>query len=138
MEFDIMEALAAWGPWRHDIGMHWDDYQHDHKSIGDFSCYYVPDAEGFDTVGMLWTPGEIIMYDNGKESVRWDSPRVGSVESYILLNYITGGWESDPIDDRELPSDFVVDYVRVWQRKDLASPKDGPKKNEDGLYPPKG
>ena len=33
-----------------------------------------------------------------------------------------------PLDDpARLPDDFVIDYVRVWQRKDLASEADGPR-----------
>ena len=31
-----------------------------------------------------------------------------------------GGWDNDPLDDARLPADFVIDYVRVWQRRDLA------------------
>jgi hypothetical protein len=38
-----------------------------------------------------------------------------------------GGWDNNAVDDKQLPADFVVDYVRVWQRKDLASAADGPK-----------
>ena len=33
------------------------------------------------------------------------------------------------LDDAKLPDDFIIDYVRVWQRKDLATPGDGPKPN---------
>ena len=49
---------------------------------------------------------------------------------------LTGGWESEPMDDAQLPSDFVFDYIRAWQRKDLASPEDGPKPNEGGPLAP--
>ena len=42
---------------------------------------------------------------------------------------MTGGWETEALDDAQLPADFVLDYVRVWQRKDLATPDDGPKPN---------
>ena len=40
------------------------------------------------------------------------------------------------MDDAQLPSDFVFDYIRAWQRKDLASPEDGPKPNEGGPLAP--
>ena len=136
MEFDIMETLSIWGPNRHDFGMHWDGYMKYHKSIGMFTAYVHPDKDGFITVGMLWTPSLLIMYDNGKEAARWESPRIGSTQEYILLTMLTGGWESEPMDDAQLPSDFVFDYIRVWQRKDLASPQDGPKPNEGGTLAP--
>jgi len=136
MEFDIMETLSIWGPNRHDFGMHWDAYQKFHKSLGMFTAYVHPDAEGFITVGMLWLPGLVVMYDNGREAARWESPRISSVPAYFILDHITGGWETEPIDDRQLPADFVIDYVRAWQRKDLASPGDGPKPNDGGPLPP--
>jgi|GEM_PF-440550 len=137
MEFDIMETLSLWGPWRHDFGMHWDGYQKYHKSNGVFTCYSQPDKDGFVTVGMLWTPGLVVMYDNGKEAARWETPRIGSVPEYMILDNVTGGWEAEPLDEKQLPGDFVIDYVRVWQRKDLASAMDGPKPNDGGPYPPK-
>ena len=62
--------------------------------------------------------------------MRWDNPRISDTQAYILLDNFTGGWESDPMDDKQLPADLLIDYVRVWQRKDLASPEDGPKPNK--------
>ena len=50
----------------------------------------------------------------------------------ILLDNVTGGWETESLDDSQLPGDFVIDYVRVWQRNDLATPEDGPKPNDGG------
>ena len=136
MEFDIMETLSIWGPYRHDFGMHWDDYVKYHKSNGAFNLYAPTDKDGFVTVGMLWTPGHVAMYDNGQEVASWDSPRISSVPEYFILDNITGGWESEPLDDSKLPADFVIDYVRAWQRKDLASDADGPKQNDGGPLPP--
>jgi hypothetical protein len=37
-----------------------------------------------------------------------------------------GGWDNSPLEDAKLPDDFVIDWVRAWQRKDLASELDGP------------
>jgi len=137
MEFDIMEQLSIWGPNRHDFGMHWDHYMKNHKSIGTFSCYFQPDAEGYLTVGMLWTPGSVVMYQQGREASRWETSRISNIPSYMILQHITGGWETEGMDDAQLPSDMLFDYIRVWQRKDLASPVDGPKPNDGGPLAPK-
>jgi hypothetical protein len=137
MEFDIQEQLSIFGPNRYDIGFHWDHYMKNHKSTGTMGCYFQPDAEGFVTCGMLWTPGSLVIYQNGRVAGRWDCRRIGSIPSYIILQHITGGWETEGLDDEQLPSDMIFDYVRVWQRADLASPADGPKPNDGGLYPPK-
>ncbi|CAN5568953.1 hypothetical protein BH09VER1_BH09VER1_30980 [soil metagenome] len=136
MEFDIMETLSIWGVNRHDFGVHWDGYMKYHKSLGFMTAYTHPDKDGFITVGMLWTPGVVVEYDNGVETGRWESPRISTIQSYLILYNIFAGWETEPIDDKQLPADFLIDYVRVWQRKDLASPGDGPKPNNGDPHPP--
>ena len=60
-----------------------------------------------------------------EELWRWDDPRVSNVPSHFIFEVTTGGWDNNPVDDKQLPADYVVDYVRVWQRKDLASDADG-------------
>jgi len=136
MEFDIMETLSIWGVARHDFGMHWDSYGVSHKSHGMFTAYVQPDKEGFITVGMLWTPGLVVLYDNGRETARWECPRVSTIQSHLILDNVLGGWEAEAVDDAKFPADFVVSYVRVWQRKDLASAVDGPIPNKATLGRP--
>lgn len=121
MEFDIMEHLDRWGPYRYNIAMHWDGYQKEHKSVGTANIYVQADKDGFITPGFLWTPGRVIFYCNGKEVGRWENPRVSTVPSAFIIEMTTGGWDNNALDDRQLPADYVLDYVRVWQRKDLAS-----------------
>jgi len=124
MEFDIMEFISGWGPCRYNIAMHWDGYGANHKSIGSDRIYVQPDPEGFVTAGMLWTPGSAVYYCNGKEIFHYESPRVSNVPSYIMLDMVSGGWDNEPLDDAKLPADFTIDYIRVWQRKDLAAEPD--------------
>jgi len=138
MEFDIMENLSVWGVQRYNIAMHFDGYMKYHKTLGAEDNYVPADKDGYITSGLLWTPGSAIFYGNGKELFRWEGPRVSSVQSYVILEHVTGGWEKEPLDAAQLPADFIVDYVRVWQRKDLASPEDGPKPNDGNpLHPNK-
>ena len=42
----------------------------------------------------------------------------------LIVNMVTGGWDNLPLDDAKLPADYQIDWVRCWQRKDLASPVD--------------
>lgn len=129
MEFDILEFLSGWGPYRYNLAYHWDGYGKEHKSAGTTTNYVLPDKDGYITTGVYWAPGLAVYYAQGKEVLRWESPRVSSVPSYIMFDMVTGGWDNKPLDDAQLPDDFVIDYVRVWQRKDLASPADGPLPN---------
>jgi beta-glucanase (GH16 family) len=125
MEFDVMEHLDRWGPYRYNIAMHWDGYGKDHKSVGSDKIYVQPDKEGYITCGLLWTPGHASFYCNGKEALTWDNARISDVPEDIMFTLPQGGWDNNPIDDSKLPDDFIIDYVRVWQRKDLASAADG-------------
>lgn len=126
MEFDIVEHLTRWGPYRYNIAMHWDGYGKDHKAIGTSNIYVQPDKDGFVTSGLLWLPGSAAYYFNGKEVARWETPRMSAIPSHLMYTLPQGGWDNNAVDNKKLPADFVIDYVRVWQRKDLASPADGP------------
>ena len=130
MEFDIMEFLSGWGTYRFNIACHWDGYGKEHKSVGSDRTYVYTDQEKYVTTGLLWTPGSAVVYNNGKEVFRWENPRVADVHEYLMFDMVSGGWDNTPLDDAKLPDDFTIDYVRVWQRKDLASPADGPKPNQ--------
>lgn len=122
MEIDIMENLTRWGSSRYNIAVHWDGYKKDHKSIGDSKVYVQPDSGGFITCGLLWEPGMLVFYGNGKEVGRWKNPRVASVPTYMMFTVPQGGWDNDRVDDSGLPDDFVLDYVRAWQRKEWIRP----------------
>lgn len=127
MEFDIMEHLTGWGPNRNNVAMHYDGYDKNHKVVGADKLYIAPDKDGFVTYGLLWTPGSAIYYANGREIARWENERIGNQQSYIIFTLPSGGWDNLPLDDAQLPDAMQIDYVRVWQRKDLASPADGKK-----------
>ena len=130
MEYDIMEWLARWGPYRFNIAFHWDGYQDDHRQTGSTCIYTDHDKDGFVTSGLLWLPGKAVIYSNGREVARWESARVSSVPSDVMFTHVMGGWDNNDLDDKLLPADFVIDYVRCWQRKDLASDVDGVKSTE--------
>ena len=125
-----MEFLSGWGPYRFNIACHWDGYGKEHKAVGSQNIYVRTDKEGYITTGLLWTPGLAVIYNNGKEALRWENPRVSDLQEYIMFDMVSGGWDNPPLDDAKLPDDFIIDYVRVWQRKDLATPEDGPKPNK--------
>lgn len=125
MEFDVMEHLTRWGPNRYNIAMHWDGYGKEHQQTGTQNVYYQPDTDGFVTAGLLWLPGLAVFYANGREVARWETPRISSIPSDIMFTHVSGGWDNNALDNAQLPDDYVIDYVRVWQRADLASSADG-------------
>jgi beta-glucanase (GH16 family) len=120
MEFDILEFLTRYGPNRYNIAAHWDNYGKDHKSNGTERIYAQPDREGFITAGLLWEPGKATWYANGEPVAEWTDARIASVPEYILFTAVSGGWGGNDLTGEGLPDDFVLDYVRVWQRSDWA------------------
>jgi beta-glucanase (GH16 family) len=125
MELDIMEHLTRWGPYRYNVALHFDGYGPEHKAVGSSNNYVRADKDGFITSGLLWTPGSAVFYCNGQEIWRWEDPRVSTVPAHFIIEMTTGGWDNNAVDDAQLPADYLIDYVRVWQRRDLASSADG-------------
>ena len=121
MELDIVEHLTRWGSNRYNIAVHWDGYGKEHKSVGTSNAYVQPDQDGFIVAGVLWEPGCLTYYGNGKPILRWENPRVGTITSYPILYMVSGGWDNNALDDSQLPADFAIDWVRCWQRADLAA-----------------
>ncbi|HEV7401831.1 MAG TPA: glycoside hydrolase family 16 protein [Chthoniobacteraceae bacterium] len=130
MEFDVMEFLSRWGVHRFNIAFHWDGYEKDHKQTGSSTIYTGADKDGFITAGLLWTPGQAEIYCNGTLVAHWESTRISHVPSDLMFTHVMGGWDNNALDDKQLPDEFVIDYVRCWQRKDLASDVDGVKSTE--------
>lgn len=119
MEFDIMEHMGRYGPYRTNIAFHWDGYKENHKSVGTENIYFYVDDEGFMTAGMLWEPGKVTYYANGTPVAVFESDRIGSVPGHIIYTMPVGGWGGNDINEKLLPAQFEIDYVRVWQNDDF-------------------
>ena len=119
-EIDIFEHPTRLGPFRNNIACHWDGYGANHKKTGNSRIYFRVDREGYVNAGILWEPGKITWYLNGKAVGIWESPAVPSVAIYLKFCVQMGSWGGFIVEDDKLPMDFTVDYVRVWQRDDLA------------------
>lgn len=115
-EIDIME----W-PWRDgSVGhaLHWDGYGEHHKSASHKSMKpQLLDGE-FHTFALWWSPEEYVFYVDGEEVWRTDAGGVCQVPLYIKLTVEIGDWAGD-IRKAELPDQFVVDHVRVYDVVDV-------------------
>jgi len=70
------------------------------------------------TVGVLWSPGELVYYVNGFPTFQVNGFSVASQPMYLILNMAVGGiWVDDPDASTQFPAEFKVDYVRVYQPK---------------------
>lgn len=68
--------------------------------------------------GLSWEPGLIVWYLDGVEKWRFsDKGLVPNEEMYLLINLAVGGdWPGPPDETTKFPAEYLIDYVRVWQR----------------------
>ena len=115
-EIDIFEYLRKRADRVHHT-LHWDGYKKDHKSAGHVA-HHPGLGTGWHGFGLLWTRDEYVFYVDGKESWR-TKKAVSHRPEYIILSLEVGGWAGS-IAEAKLPDHLLVDYVRVYKRKESA------------------
>lgn len=96
--------------------IHVDSYDAYHRSEMQGHFYAKKPYEEYNTYGFEWSPDEYIFYINGVESARTNFGGVCQVPLYLIISLGIG----DNIgDNKELPAEFIVDYVRAYQYNDL-------------------
>jgi beta-glucanase (GH16 family) len=78
-------------------------------SVG--SANYIPDATGFHTYGVLWTPTTLVWYVDGQEVFETATPSDMDKPMYMIANMAVGGWSGTP---DWTSSDMYIDYVRAY------------------------
>ncbi len=103
--------------------LHFDGYNEAHQKLGarKFLINNNP-YEEFNTYGLEWNENEYIFYINGVETFRTDFGGVSRNEEYLILSVEMRGEDGMPSGRENKPADsaeFIVDYVKVYQYKDL-------------------
>lgn len=114
-EIDIMEILGS-DPTRTTMHYHYQRANGTHANVGD--GWRGPDfSADWHTFGVDWQPGSLIWYVDGVERARYTDVTVTDKRAYLLLNLAVGGtWSGAPDASTAFPSEFLVDWVRVYQR----------------------
>ncbi|MBX2880563.1 MAG: glycoside hydrolase family 16 protein [Granulosicoccus sp.] len=76
-------------------------------------------SQDFHTYGLLWTVDTIIWYIDGVEVKRVTDEEflIAKQSMYVLSNLAVGGtWPGSPDANTEFPADYVIDYIRVYQK----------------------
>ncbi len=74
-------------------------------------------SDGFQKVGVLWAPEELLFYINDEPRYRIVGDSVSQQDMYLILNLAVGGiWPGAPDGTTPVPSSVDIDYVRVYQR----------------------
>ncbi len=117
MEMDIFEDYGHWEPYEFHHGIVWDGYVRPENG-GDRQFYSIPYAnpyytvEEYHTYGMYWEDGLIEFYVDGEQTGTFETNRVCSIPSYMLLSLQAFSW--GPIPTNQYPATMEVDYVKVW------------------------
>lgn len=104
--------------------LHFDGYGDAHQKMGAkrFLIKNNP-YEEYNTYGLEWNEDEYIFYINGVESFRTSYGGVSQNPEYLILSVEMRGEDGIPSQRDNAPADgaeFIVDYVRVYQYKDMA------------------
>lgn len=129
-EIDIFESpyyhLGGERAWKVTHNLHYNGYgvETKYKNVGITELDNNP-YENYNTYGMLWTPEEYIFFVNGYEVGRSSYGGVSEVEEFLILSCEVDGAAATPTfgwsgnieknDKQSFSSDFIVDYVRVYQ-----------------------
>lgn len=105
------------------INLHYDGYEeaHKHKSCGDFIVQNDP-HKNFNTYGLEWNENEYIFYINGVEATRSSAGGISKVPEFPILSVEMKGENAIPSDRANVMgerTEFIVDYVRIYQYSDL-------------------
>ena len=103
--------------------LHYDGYNEEHQHLGAKKYLIKGDPYSeFNTYGVEWNENEYVFYINGVESFRTSYGGVSRNPEHMLLSVEVSGengvFPYDSLDKNE-EYDFIVDYVRVYQYKEL-------------------
>lgn len=124
-EIDIFESDGYEKPFKNNVSsnLHFDGYNDAHQSHGATRFLIKNNPyEEFNTYGLEWNEEEYIFYINGVETFRTSYGGVSQNPEYLILSVEMRGENGIP-SQRENASgeeaQFIVDYVKVYQYKDL-------------------
>lgn len=134
-EIDVFESMYYCDHWRGldavAANLHYDGYEdgkHQHQNVGTFFIENNP-YEEYNTYGLEWNKDEYIFYINGNEVGRSNAGGVSDNPEYLLLSVEVAGengvakagnkGDITKTLKKGESADFVIDYVRCYQYKDL-------------------
>lgn len=126
-EIDIFES-PYYNKNKISSNIHYDGYGEDIRSanLGEYYIHANNPYEEFNTYALEWNEDEYIFYINGRQTIRSSFGGASQVPEYLIASVEVGGqngvaadsWAGKSADtNTDGVSDFIVDYVRVYQYK---------------------
>ena len=114
-EIDIMEFFKKLGLDIVSHNVHWGPYGSGQHTTRGMQSYLKDVSKGFHTFGLEWTPEKYSFYIDGLKFYEVSSG-VSQIEEYLILSMEIPN-NLDEIKKTVFPDEFIVDYVRVYQKK---------------------
>ncbi len=114
-EIDIMEFFKKLGRDIVSHNVHWGPYGAGQHTTRGMQSYLKGVSKGFHSFGLEWTPEKYSFYIDGLKFYEVSSG-VSQIEEYLILSMeIPNNLEE--IKKTVFPDEFIVDYVRVYQKQ---------------------
>lgn len=97
--------------------IHWGGYGATHKKAGPVWGALGKGVNGFHTFGLEWTPTSYTTYVDGAKTYSGNT-LISKVPEFLLLSVEVNKQIAGPLNKKDLPDKFVVDYVRVYKTSD--------------------
>jgi beta-glucanase (GH16 family) len=95
--------------------LHYGGYGATHKVAGPVWGGLKKTADGFHTFGLEWTANSYTTFVDGIKTYSGNT-LVSKVPEFLVLSLEVNREVAGPLDPRQLPDKFIVDYVRVYAK----------------------
>jgi len=112
-EIDIMECFRKLGKDIVSHNVHWAYGPHQQSTHG-MQSYLKGVGKGYHRFGLEWFPGKYVFYVDGYKFYEV-TKGISQIPEYLILSMEFPGEEKE-LDKAVFPDEFVVDYVRVYQK----------------------
>lgn len=113
-EIDVMEMLGD-NLFEVHMNFHYLDEHGDENRAG-YTWTSSEPLTGWHVYANDWQPGALTWYVDGAKHSHWNE-YIPDEPMYLIANLAVGGdWPGSPDDSTAFPSDFEIDYIRVWMR----------------------
>jgi beta-glucanase (GH16 family) len=113
-EIDIMEFFKKLGPDIVSHNVHWAYGPHQQTTHG-MQSYLKGLSEGFHTFAVEWTPEKYVFFVDGYKYYEITTG-LSHIEEYLILSMEIPS-KAEEIQNTVFPDVFVVDYVKVYKKK---------------------
>lgn len=113
-EIDILECFKKLGPDIVSHNVHW-AYGPNQKTTRGMQSYLKGVSEGFHDFALEWTPEKYVFFVDGYKFYEVTNG-LSQIEEYLILSMEIPS-KAEEIKDTIFPDAFIVDYVKVYQKK---------------------